>query len=81
MNTRKASFRQPMVMLIVFCIFTILVAMVDYKPIGPGGSEVGFASINRFFHQRLGYNDLFYVLSNLLNGFGYYFSHFVAGLN
>lgn len=66
-----------MVMLIVFCIFTILVAMVDYKPIGPGGSEVGFASINRFFHQRLGYNDLFYVLSKILG----YICFVIPGIN
>jgi len=66
MKTRKASFAQPVIMLTVFLLFTLLVAMVDYKPIGPRGSEVGLAAVNGFLHSHFGYNDLFYVLSKLL---------------
>ena len=77
MNTRKASFRQPVIMLILFCVYTFLVAMVDFKPIGPGGSEVGFATVNRFFQQHLAYNDLFYVLSKILG----YVCFIIPGIN
>ncbi len=66
MKTRKATFVQPVIMLTVFLLFTILTAMVDYKPIGPRGSEVGLAAVNGFLHSYFGYNDLFYVLSKLL---------------
>lgn len=66
MKTRKASFLQPVIMLTVFCLFTLLVSMVDFKAIGPRGTEVGLATVNGFFHSRFGYNDLFYVLSKLL---------------
>lgn len=66
MKTRKASFAQPAVMLTLFCLFTLLTAMVDFKPIGPRGSEVGLAAVNGYLHSHFGYNDLFYVLSKLL---------------
>lgn len=66
MKTRKASFVQPVIMLTAFLLFTLLVAMVDFKPIGPRGSEVGLAAINGFLHSYFGYNDLFYVLSKIL---------------
>ena len=64
-------------MLILFCVYTFLVAMVDFKPIGPGGSEVGFATVNRFFQQHLAYNDLFYVLSKILG----YVCFIIPGIN
>ena len=66
MKTRKISFVQPVIMLTVFCMFTLLVSMVDFRAIGPRGSEVGLATINGLFHSRFGYNDLFYVLSKIL---------------
>lgn len=66
MKTRKISFVQPVILLTVFCMFTLLVSMVDFRAIGPRGSEVGLATINGLFHSRFGYNDLFYVLSKIL---------------
>lgn len=53
--------------LVVFSIlFTILVKNVDVSSIGPNGSTVGFSSINKFFHDLIGVNLLFYKLTDIL---------------
>ena len=49
-----------------FIIFTVLVKIIDVKPIGPRGSEVGFATINHFFFQHLGTSRLWYVVTSWL---------------
>lgn len=54
---------------LLFAIWTALVKLVDVKAIGPDGSSVGFASINGFFSDLLGYNDLFYKLTEILGLF------------
>ena len=51
---------------LLFAIWTALVKLVDVKAIGPDGSSVGFASINGFFSDLLGYNDMFYKLTEIL---------------
>ena len=58
-----------LILLVISIVFTILVTKVDVKPIGPVNpetnviSEVGFASINGAFHDKLGFNDTFYTVS------------------
>lgn len=53
--------------LVVFSIlFTILVKNVDVSSIGPNGSTVGFSCINKFFHDLIGVNLLFYKLTDIL---------------
>jgi len=51
---------------VLFAIWTAAVKLVDVKAIGPDGSSVGFASINGFFSELLGYNGLFYELTEIL---------------
>lgn len=54
------------ILFLTFVVFTILVKIVDVKPIGPRGSEVGFAAINRFFFQHLGTSRFWYVVTSWL---------------
>ena len=49
-----------------FILFTVLVALVDVEPIGPEGSSVGFAAINRLFFELTGFSAGWHTLSNLL---------------
>lgn len=49
-----------------FAIFTVLVSAFDVQPIGPEGSEVGFAVINRIVHQQTGVNMLWYHITEWL---------------
>ena len=36
-------------------IFTVCIAVIDRRPVGPDGSWVGFATINAAFHEKFGY--------------------------
>ena len=51
------------ILAVVAVVYTILVAKVDVKAIGPENSEVGFASINGPIHEKLPYNETFYKIS------------------
>ena len=47
-----------------FLIFTALVRRVDVRPIGPNGSLVGFAAVNRWFHALTGVHWTLYHLTD-----------------
>lgn len=55
----------------IFVFFTISVKLVDVQPVGPLGSEIGWASlnypVNAFFaeHQFLGGQHFWYTLTNV----------------
>ncbi len=58
-----------LILIITFLIaitYTILVKIVDVAAIGPNNTEVGFSTINGFFHNLTGYNDFWYKLSKYL---------------
>lgn len=48
---------------LLFAVFTIFVAFFDVQPIGPEGSKVGFASVNRFVFQQLGVHPVWYEVT------------------
>lgn len=75
MKKNKKSFICFIIFLIIFIIFTALVKIVDVKAIGPVDSEVGFSTINEWFHNKLVYNDLFYKVSKYLG----YISFLIIG--
>lgn len=49
--------------LIAFIIFTALVIHADVQPIGPNGSKIGLASLNKAFFDATGENELCYDIS------------------
>lgn len=53
---------------LMFVLWTILVKFVDVKPIGPEGSNVGFATINGAIQQGLPFKFFWYELTQI---FGY----------
>lgn len=63
--------------LTAFALWTAAVRFVDVQPIGPLGSCVGFASVNRFFHGLTGVHMVLYILTDWLSlipvglGFGF----------
>ena len=56
----------PAGLFLMFIIYTICIKFVDVKPIGPNGSEVGFAAINGLVAGIFTYNKLFYTLTKLI---------------
>ena len=53
-------------MLMAFLLWTVLVLFVDTRAIGPRGSAVGFATINRFVHNLTGVNMTLYSVTDWL---------------
>ena len=54
------------VLLAAFVLYTLAVALVDVRPIGPRGSSVGFAAVNGWFHGLTGVRMSLYVLTDWL---------------
>ena len=52
--------------LLAFGLWTVAVCLVDVQPIGPMGSEVGFAELNRLVHGITGVHMGLYVLTDWL---------------
>ena len=51
------------VLAVLSVVFTVLAKVMDVQPIGPQGSEVGFAGINGFFARIIGVHKLWYYLN------------------
>lgn len=66
MNSSKKYYRLSAVFFAAFILFTILVKTVDVKPIGPNGSEVGFAALNSAVYKLCGAHQFFHTLTDLL---------------
>lgn len=59
----KKRFVRAGTLFLLFAVFTIFVAFFDVQPIGPEGSKVGFASVNRFVFQKLGVHPVWYEVT------------------
>ena len=62
----RSKYLLAFALLLLFAVFTVLVQRVDVQPIGPNGSEVGFARLNGSVHDKLGENDACYKLTKLI---------------
>ena len=51
-------------LLILFVLYTVAISRMDVRPIGPGGSSVGFAALNEWLHQLFGVNMLLYTITD-----------------
>ncbi len=60
---KKKWFKISIWLLVIAVIYTVLVKFVDVKAIGPGNTKVGFAAMNGWFRDLIGYNKLFYNIS------------------
>ena len=53
-------------LVVAFVLWTILVRFFDVRAIGPDGSSVGFATLNRFVHELTGVNWILYTVTDWL---------------
>ncbi len=53
--------------LTAFMVWTAAVSLIDVQPIGPQGSSVGFAAINRAFHSLTGVHMALYKITDWLS--------------
>ena len=54
-------------LLAAFVVWTVLVRLVDVQAIGPEGSEVGFATLNGWFHRTVGVHMSLYNITDLIS--------------
>lgn len=67
MNQQKKNLRRAAVVLLAaFGTWTAAVCLVDVRPIGPNGSEVGLSALNQWFHQRIGVHPALYHVTDWL---------------
>ena len=68
--------------LALFILWTVLVRIIDVKPIGPKESAVGFAALNGAFHSLTGVHMPLYVITDWLGlvPFGFAAGFAVLGL-
>ena len=75
MKTRKLLLAVGL--LAAFALWTAAVCLIDVQPIGPGGSQVGFATVNGFVHRLTGVRMTLYIITDWLGlvpvafGFGF----------
>ena len=53
-------------LLVMFAIWTWLIQCVDMKPVGPNGTEIGFAAFNCWFHGITGVHMAIYTITDWL---------------
>ena len=63
---RDIPFVTALVLLAVSLIFTVLVKLVDVQAVGPQGTSVGFAGLNKAFSDLVGTNMFLYKVTQLL---------------
>lgn len=63
----RANAMAAIVLLVLFALWTWAVSTVDVRPIGPGGSRVGLASLNEAFHGWTGVHMGLYLATDWLS--------------
>lgn len=69
LNSKKNSIILPVILFVVFVVYTFIVSHVDIQPVGPLQSKVGMASLNIFFANSIGIHMIWYDITNILGFF------------
>ena len=60
----KKQFIIGTTLLLVFVLYTVSLTFVDIQPIGPQGSYVAYAGINKTVHELFGVNMMLYTITD-----------------
>lgn len=63
---KRKSFYAGLGLLVLFINWTVALHFVDVRAIGPGGSSVGFATLNILIHNSTGVHMLLYTITDWL---------------
>ena len=63
-ETRKIEFLVGIVLLAAFALWTVLIRHIDVQNAGPNGTEIGFATVNVWFHRLTGVHLLVYTITD-----------------
>ena len=62
----KRGFMASAALLVSFVLLTILIQTVDLQPVGVNGSNIGFATVNTWFHRLTGVHMGLYTVTDWL---------------
>lgn len=65
-QNQKRNFCITAGLLVLFTLWTVAICFIDVQAIGPKGSSVGFATLNRAFHELTGVHMLIYTITDWL---------------
>lgn len=65
-DTRERDLLAGIVLVASFALWTVAIRLIDVQNAGPLGSEVGFATINVWFHRLTGVHMLIYTITDWL---------------
>ena len=65
-DTRIRDLLTGIVLLTAFALWTVLIRHIDVQNAGPDGTEIGFATINVWFHRLTGVHMLIYTITDWL---------------
>lgn len=68
-NKPKIGFILSGVLFALFVIFTVIVALVDARAIGPMGSSVGLATVNAAVFDNIGASGAWYTVTEIMGYF------------
>ena len=63
---QKILFAFAFFALTAFALWTLALKITDLRPIGPQGSEIGFAGLNKSFHELTGVHMSLYAITDWL---------------
>lgn len=66
MSKKRKVYLTVLILFIITVVYTLLVMKYDVQAIGPKGSKVGFAGINKAVHNLLPYNETWYKITKYL---------------
>ena len=66
MNNKKRNVLISTILILLAIIFTILVKVVDVKPVGVNSTNIGFSTINQFIFKIIGVNMIMYHITDWL---------------
>lgn len=65
-NSGKRTLTAGMTLIVLFLLWTFLILRVDVQPVGQNGTNIGFASVNTWFHHLTGVHMGVYTITDWL---------------
>lgn len=65
-KSEKKLLYAGVIMTMLFALWTLLIQTVDVQPVGQNGTDIGFATMNVWFHKLTGVNMMLYTLTDWL---------------
>lgn len=60
----KKNLIAGIVLLAMFLFWTVLIQIIDVRPVGQNGTDIGFAGFNCWFHELTGVNMTLYTITD-----------------